>query len=140
MKQNVSETESNWRFRKTVKNMSTKQVSVSGATFEAWPFSSVLFRNVATFIESHCVFLCYFLLSSLLEGCYHYLVFMDPVNGYSKSKLLLKEQVSLKSKITFGYVCLFWFLYPSFLLLSIFSPPVQLKRLNPLHWAYPRLS
>ena len=41
MKQNVSETESNQRFRKNVENMSTKQESVSGATFKAWPFSSV---------------------------------------------------------------------------------------------------
>ena len=30
-----SETESNQRFRKNVKNMSTKQESVSGATFKA---------------------------------------------------------------------------------------------------------
>ena len=36
-----SETESNQRFRKNVKNMSTKQESVSGATFKAWSFSSV---------------------------------------------------------------------------------------------------
>ena len=35
------------------------------------------------------------ILSSLLDDCYHYLVFMDPVNGYSKSKLLVKKQVSL---------------------------------------------
>ena len=64
----------------------------------------LLFRNVATFIESYCVFLCYFLqcnevfLISLLDGCYHCLVFMDPVNGCSKSKLPVKEQISLKSK------------------------------------------
>ena len=56
----------------------------------------LLFRNVVTFIKSHFVFLCYFLqydevfLSSLLDGCYHNIVFMDPVNGYSKSKLLVK--------------------------------------------------
>ena len=37
----------------------------------------LLFQNVATFIESHCVFLCYFLqydeafLISLSDGCYH---------------------------------------------------------------------
>ena len=43
----------------------------------------LLFRNVATFIESHCVFLCYFLqydevfLISLLVVCYHNLSFMD---------------------------------------------------------------
>ena len=42
------------------------------------------------------VFFCYFLrydevfLISLLNGCYHYLVFMHPVNGCSKSKLLVK--------------------------------------------------
>ena len=41
MKQNVSETESNWCFCKNVKNMSIKQESVSGATFKAWPFSSI---------------------------------------------------------------------------------------------------
>ena len=52
------------------------------------------FENVATFIKSYCVFLCYFLqydevfLVSLLNGCYHYLVFMIPVNGCSESKLL----------------------------------------------------
>ena len=72
----------------------------------------LLFQNVATFIEIHCIFLYFFLqydevfLSSFLDSCYHYLVFMGPVNGYSKSKLLVKEQVSLKSKIRFGYVCL----------------------------------
>ena len=41
MKQNDSETEINQRFWKNVENMSTKQESVSGATFKAWPFSSV---------------------------------------------------------------------------------------------------
>ena len=40
MKQNVSETESNWRFQKKRKSMSTKQESVSDATFNAQPFSS----------------------------------------------------------------------------------------------------
>ena len=56
------------------------------------------------------LFFCYFLqydevlLSSFLSGSYHYLVFMDPVHGYSKSKLLVKEQVPLKSKIRFSYV------------------------------------
>ena len=59
-------------------------------------FFFLLFWNVATFTESHCVFLCYFLqyevfLTSLFDGCYHYIVFMDPVNGCSKSKLLVKE-------------------------------------------------
>ena len=41
MKQNVSEIESDWHFCKNVKSMSTKQESVSGATFKAWPFSSI---------------------------------------------------------------------------------------------------
>ena len=56
----------------------------------------LLFWNVATFIESHCIFLCYFFqydevfLISVLDGYYHYLFFMDPVNGCSKSKLLVK--------------------------------------------------
>ena len=70
------------------------------------------FRNVVTFIKIRFVFLYYFLsndevlLSSLLDVSYHYLVFMDQVNGCSKSKLLVKEQVSLKSKIRFDCVCL----------------------------------
>ena len=94
---------------------------VSGSAFEnitktnpvsCDPVFFLLFRNVATFIESHCVFLCCFLQydevfsSNLLGGCYHYLVFMDPVNCYSNSKLFVKEQASLKSKVGFGYVCL----------------------------------
>ena len=53
----------------------------------------LLFQNVATFIVSHCVFPLPFtvwwsIFISLLDGCYHYLVFMDPLNGCSKSKLL----------------------------------------------------
>ena len=58
------------------------------------------------------VFFCYFLqydevfLISLLGGCYHYLVFMHLVKGYSKSKLLVKDKISLKSKIKFGYLFL----------------------------------
>ena len=39
-KQNVRETESNWRFRKECKNISIKQESVSDAAFKAWLFSS----------------------------------------------------------------------------------------------------
>ena len=56
------------------------------------------------------------LLIRLLGGCYHYTVFLVPVNAYSKSKLLVEEQLSLKIKNS-----------------SIFSPPgnVQLKRVNP---------
>ena len=55
----------------------------------------LLFPNTTTFIESHCVwslllFTVWWFLISLLDGCYHYLVSMDPVNDYSKSKLLVK--------------------------------------------------
>ena len=47
MKQNVSETESNWRFQKKTKkeqheSMSIKQESVSDATCKVQPFSSAL--------------------------------------------------------------------------------------------------
>ena len=40
MKQNISQTESNRRFRKKCKSMSKKQENVSDAAFKAWPFSS----------------------------------------------------------------------------------------------------
>ena len=84
------------------------------------------------------------LLSSLLDGCHQDLVFLDPVIAYSESKLqIVNEKVSLKSKISFGYVCLLWFLLSQFstFYFSIFRPPVdvQLKQRNPLCWAYPRL-
>ena len=68
------------------------------------------------------VFFCYFVqyddvfLIDLLDGCYHYLVLRDPVNDYSNSELLVKEYVSLKSKIRLGYACLIIFCYRSFLL------------------------
>ena len=63
---------------------------------------------------------------------------------WTQSKLVLKEQVSVKSKIKFSYVCLLWFLLSQFstLLCVIFSPPSfvqQLKQLNPLCWAHPCL-
>ena len=62
----------------------------------------LLFRNAVTFIKYHFDFPLLFsllLLISLLDGWYHSRVFMDPVNGYLKSKLLVK--VSLKSEIPF---------------------------------------
>ena len=109
----------------------------------------VLFRNMATFIESHCIFSFLLqyneeLLSRLLGGCHQDLAFLDPVIAYSESKLqIVNEKVSLKSKISFGYVCLLWFLLSQFsaFYFSIFRPPVdvQLKQRNPLCWAYPRL-
>ena len=40
MKQNVSETESNWSFLKKCKNMPTKQEIISRAPIKTWPFSS----------------------------------------------------------------------------------------------------
>ena len=91
---------------KTFPYLKTSPVSCENQSF------FLFFQNVATFIKSHCIFLYFFFQYgkvfpiSLLDGCYHYLVFMDPVNGYSKSKLLVKEQVSLKSKIRFSCVCL----------------------------------
>ena len=54
------------------------------------------YLEMLTPLSKVIVFLCYFLedevfFISLLNGCYHYLVLMDPVNGCSKSKLLVKE-------------------------------------------------
>ena len=92
------------------------ETSLFSYYFEIWPpLSKVI------------VFLCYMLFNSLLEGCY--LIFMDPVNGYSKPKLLLKEQVSLKSKITYVSSN---FCYPNFLLLSIFTCSCSVKAIKPL--------
>ena len=63
----------------------------------------------------------------LSDICYHYLVFMDLVSGYSKSDLAVFVSCN--------------FCYPSFLFCSIFSSPVdvQLKQLNPFCWAWPCL-
>ena len=55
-------------------------------------------------------FLCYLLYDEellILDGCYHYLVFMNPVNGYLMSRLPIKMQVSLKSKIRFSNASFF---------------------------------
>ena len=35
---------------------------------------------------------------SLLDGCYHYLVFMDPLNGCSKSKLLTYMSMNVRAE------------------------------------------
>ena len=40
---------------------------------------------------SRLLFTVWWFLISLSDSCYHYLLFMDPVNSYSKSKLLVKE-------------------------------------------------
>ena len=56
-------------------------------------------------------FFCFFLqydevfLSSLLNGCYHYLDFMDPVNDYSESKLLVKSDSAMSVSCNFCYPC-----------------------------------
>ena len=41
---------------------------------------------------------------AFLDRCCHCLDFMDLVHGYSNSNLLVKDQVSLKSKIRSGYI------------------------------------
>ena len=67
----------------------------------------LLFWNVVAFIKSLLLFTIWWsALCSLLDIYYHYLVFMDSVSGYSKSELLVKEQVLLKHKISFSCVCL----------------------------------
>ena len=89
------------------------ETSLFSYYFEMWPTLSKVI-----------VFLCYFLqydevfLTSLLDGCYHYLVFINPVNGYSKLQLPVKKQVSLKSKIRLTIYVSCNFFYPSFVLSS----------------------
>ena len=90
------------------KNSFLNRVEFLDPSLKTWPCTKTslvlcenqvffwLFWNDA-FIESHCVFLCYFLqcdevfLISLLDSCYHYLVYMDPVNVCSKSNILVEE-------------------------------------------------
>ena len=102
---------------KTLPCMETSTVLCENLSF------FLLFQNVVTFIKSLYYFLPYdeVLLCSLIDICYHYLVFMDPVNGYSKSQFFVKEQILLKSKISFGCVCLLKFL------LSQFSTTIDLQ-------------
>ena len=82
----------------------------------------LLFRNAANFIESHQVFLCYFLqhdevfLISLLDGCYHYLVLMVLVNDCSKSKFLVRvnfikmyNQIQLCISLIIFIIAVFYF-------------------------------
>ena len=73
-------------FLKTLLCMETSPVSCEKQSF------FLLFQNVVAFIKSLYYFLPYdeVLLCSLLNVYYQYLVFMDPVNVYSKSKLLVK--------------------------------------------------
>ena len=73
---------------KTLPCMKTSPISC-----EIYSFS--LFRNVATFIKSLYYFVPHdeVILCSLLDICYHYLVFMDSFSGHSKSKLFVKYLV-----------------------------------------------
>ena len=79
MKQNVSETESNWHFRKNVKTclQNKKLYLMPPSRHGHFHPISILPVKMVELLQKH--------------GCYHYLVFMDPVNGCSKSKLLVKE-------------------------------------------------
>ena len=58
-------------------------------------FFLIISKCCHVYRESSCFSLLFFtvwwFLISLLDGCYHYFVFMDPVNGYSKSELLVKK-------------------------------------------------
>ena len=69
-------------------------------------FKSTFFTEHLRVIASDFLSYDEVLLFSLLVGCYHDIVFMVPVNAYLKSKLLVEEQFSLKSKIKFCYACL----------------------------------
>ena len=61
------------------------------------PVFSILYCEMFSPLLKIIVFLCYFLqfdvvsLISLLDGCYHCWIFMDPVKGCSKSVLLVNE-------------------------------------------------
>ena len=68
MKQNVKETENNWRLQKNGKTVNKTR------------------NPIIKYDKYDKVFLI-----RLLDDSYHYLVFMDPVNGCSKSKVLVKE-------------------------------------------------
>ena len=89
-----------------------------GQFCENW-FFSIILKCGNIYQKSLCLSVIFqsdkVFLTSLLDSCYHWLVFVDPVSGYSKSKLLLKEHVSCD------------FCYPSFLLWSIFSPFVNVQ-------------
>ena len=102
--------QNSWMSLKTSPCTETCPVSCESHSF------FLLFRNVVAFIKSLYYFLPYdeVLVCSLLDVCFHHFVFMDPVNGYSKSKLLVKEQVLLKCKISFGCVSFVIFVIPVF--------------------------
>ena len=54
-----------------------------------------LFRMWSPLLKAIVFLSVTLILTSLLEDCYHCLIFMDPINVYSKSKLLVKKQISL---------------------------------------------
>ena len=80
--------------------------------FQRSSSSKTYYFEIWSLLSKVIVFSCYFLqygevlLSSLFDSCYHLLVFIDPFTGCSKSKLLLKNQILLKRKIRFDFVCL----------------------------------
>ena len=78
-------------------------------------------------------------MSSLLDGCYQYLVFIDPVNGYSKLKLIVKERVSLKSQMRYGSACLLIFVFPVFSL-TVAVKLTQLCVEHILYWYFLELN
>ena len=79
-----------------------------------------------TSLSKDIVFLGYLLqydeVLLVLDGLYNYVVSIHTVHGYSKSKLLVKEIVSLKSKIRFGNVCFWSFLFSQFPILINLQP------------------
>ena len=71
MKENVSKTESSWRFQKKHKNMSTKQEIVSDAAFKACPFSSGFnFINKDRRVTiATCKYYCALVVNSTITNC-----------------------------------------------------------------------
>ena len=69
-----------------------------------WKLVFFLIISIVLFSVTFSLVLCFSVfLSRLLDSCYYYLVFMNPVSGYSKLNYL-KNQVLLKSKIRLGQV------------------------------------
>ena len=92
------------------------------------------------------MFFCYFLqydevsLLTFLEGCYHHLVFMNPVSRCSKLKLLVKVNFIKKQNQT--QLCMSLFLISQFSTLNNLQPTCWYSVkgvLSPLCWAYPQL-
>ena len=71
----------------------------------------LLFRNMVAFIKSLYYFLLYdeVLFCSLLDICYHCLVFMDPVNGYLASFIKNSNQFRLCMFLVIFVIPVFYF-------------------------------